>query len=455
MPRLFGTDGVRGLANGEVITADLALGLAQAAARVLTTGRHADELKLEGRRPRAVVARDPRVSGEFLAAAVAAGLASSGIDVLDAGVIPTPATAFLVADDHADFGVMISASHNPAPDNGIKFFAIGGTKLPDEVEDRIEAAVGQPKLTPTGAGVGRIRRFSDAEDRYVVHLLGTLDVSLKGLHVVIDCANGAAAGVSPQVFTDAGARVTVIGTDPDGLNINDGVGSTHLDVLQAAVLEHGADLGIAHDGDADRCLAVDAEGRIVDGDQIMAILALSMRERGMLADDTLVATTMSNLGLRIAMAEHGIRLIETAVGDRYVLEALTEHRLSLGGEQSGHIIMTKHATTGDGILTGLQIAAEMSRTGKSLAELASVMTVYPQVLVNVRDVDHHGLDSDELIADAVRDANEKLGDTGRVLLRPSGTEPLVRVMVEAEDLEAAERIAAELAGIVRSRLALT
>jgi phosphoglucosamine mutase len=455
MPRLFGTDGVRGLANGEVITADLALGLAQAAARVLTTGRHADELKLEGRRPRAVVARDPRVSGEFLAAAVAAGLASSGIDVLDAGVIPTPATAFLVADDHADFGVMISASHNPAPDNGIKFFAIGGTKLPDEVEDRIEAAVGQPKLTPTGAGVGRIRRFSDAEDRYVVHLLGTLDVRLNGLHVVIDCANGAAAGVSPQVFTDAGARVTVIGTDPDGLNINDGVGSTHLDVLQAAVLEAGADLGIAHDGDADRCLAVDAEGRIVDGDQIMAILALSMRERGMLVDDTLVATTMSNLGLRIAMAEHGIRLIETAVGDRYVLEALTEHRLSLGGEQSGHIIMTQHATTGDGILTGLQLAAELSRTGKSLAELASVMTVYPQVLVNVRDVDHHGLDADEQIADAVRVANEKLGDTGRVLLRPSGTEPLVRVMVEAEDHAAAERIAAELAGIVRSRLALT
>jgi phosphoglucosamine mutase len=303
--------------------------------------------------------------------------------------------------------------------------------------------------------VGRIRRFSDAEDRYVVHLLGTLDVRLNGLHVVIDCANGAAAGVSPQVFTDAGARVTVIGTDPDGLNINDGVGSTHLDVLQAAVLEAGADLGIAHDGDADRCLAVDAEGRIVDGDQIMAILALSMRERGMLVDDTLVATTMSNLGLRIAMAEHGIRLIETAVGDRYVLEALTEHRLSLGGEQSGHIIMTQHATTGDGILTGLQLAAELSRTGKSLAELASVMTVYPQVLVNVRDVDHHGLDADEQIADAVRVANEKLGDTGRVLLRPSGTEPLVRVMVEAEDHAAAERIAAELAGIVRSRLALT
>src|ERR1700712_2262048 len=330
MPRLFGTDGVRGLANGDVITADLALGLAQAAAFVLTRGRHPDQLRAEGKRPRAVLARDPRVSGEFISAAVAAGLASSGIDVLDAGVIPTPAAAFLVADEKADFGVMISASHNPAADNGIKFFAIGGTKLPDEVEDRIEQALDEPKLAPTGGGVGRIRRFADAEDRYVVHLLGTLDVSLKGLHVVIDAAHGAAAGVSPQVFTDAGARVTVIGADPDGLNINDGVGSTHLDHLQAAVLEHGADLGIAHDGDADRCLAVDADGRIVDGDQMMAILAVSLKGRGRLVDNTLVATVMSNLGLRVAMAQNDITMIETKVGDRYVLEALGEHGLSLG-----------------------------------------------------------------------------------------------------------------------------
>ncbi|MEO5920878.1 MAG: phosphoglucosamine mutase [Pseudolysinimonas sp.] len=453
MPRLFGTDGVRGLANGEVITADLALQLAQSAARVLTRGRHADELRAAGKRPTAVLARDPRVSGEFISAAVAAGLASSGIDVLDAGVIPTPAAAFLVGAVGADFGVMISASHNPAPDNGIKFFAIGGTKLPDEVEDRIEEAMAEPKLTPTGGEVGRIRRFADAEDRYIIHLLGAVDVSLDGLHVVIDAANGAAAAVSPQVFTDAGAKVTVIGNDPDGMNINDGVGSTHLAPLRAAVLEHGADLGIAHDGDADRCLAIDAAGEVVDGDRMMAILAISLRDRGMLKDDTLVATVMSNLGLRVAMAEQGITMIETRVGDRYVLEALNEGGLSLGGEQSGHIIFTTHATTGDGILTGLQLAAEMKRTGKTLAELASVMTVYPQVLVNVRGVDHHGLESDATIAAAVTDAEHRLGDAGRVLLRPSGTEPLVRVMVEAENAAIAEEVSEALAAVVRERLA--
>jgi phosphoglucosamine mutase len=399
-----------------------------------------------------VLARDPRISGEFIAAAVAAGLASSGIDVLDAGVIPTPAAAFLVGAVGADFGVMISASHNPAPDNGIKFFAIGGTKLPDEVEDRIEEAMAEPKLTPIGGAVGRIRRFSDAEDRYIIHLLGSLDVRLDGLHVVIDGAHGAAAAVSPQAFTDAGAKVTVIGNDPDGMNINDGVGSTHLGPLRAAVLEHGADLGIAHDGDADRCLAIDAAGEIVDGDRMMAILATSLKARGMLKDDTLVATVMSNLGLRVAMAEHGIRMIETQVGDRYVLEVLNEKQLSLGGEQSGHIIFTTHATTGDGILTGLQLAAEMKRTGKTLAELASVMTLYPQVLVNVRDVDHHGLESDELIAAAVTDAETRLGDSGRVLLRRSGTEPLVRVMVEAENAAIAQEVSETLAAVVRERL---
>jgi len=455
MPRLFGTDGVRGLANGELITADLALGLAQAAARVLTQGRHADIVRGEGRRSRAVLARDPRVSGEFISAAVAAGLASSGIDVLDAGVIPTPAAAFLVGDIGADFGVMVSASHNPAPDNGIKFFAIGGVKLPDEVEDRIEAALAQPKLAPTGAGVGRIRRFADAEDRYLLHLLGTLDVRLDGLHVVLDCAHGAAAGVSPEVFADAGAHVTVIGAEPDGLNINDGLGSTHLEKLQATVRLAGADLGIAHDGDADRCLAVDADGNVIDGDRIMAILAVSMKRRGLLAHDTIAVTTMSNLGLRVAMAEHGIRIIETGVGDRYVLEAMGEHGLSLGGEQSGHIILSDHATTGDGILSGLQLAAEMVRTGKTAAELAAVMDVYPQVLVNVRGVDHHALHEDAVIAAAVAHHTESLGDSGRVLLRPSGTEPLVRVMVEARDGDQAQGIADELAGIVRERLALT
>ncbi|MCI2957848.1 phosphoglucosamine mutase [Agromyces atrinae] len=453
MPRLFGTDGVRGLANRE-LTADLALGLAQAAAAVLTQGRHAEERRSAGRRPVAVVARDPRVSGEFLTAAVSAGLASSGVDVLDAGVIPTPATAFLINDIRADFGVMISASHNPAPDNGIKFFSFGGTKLPDEVENRIESYLGRQKLAPTGGGVGRIRRFADAEDRYVVHLLGTLPNRLDGIHVVLDCAHGAASGVSPEVFTDAGAKVTVIGADPDGMNINDGVGSTHLDLLAQAVLEHGADVGIAHDGDADRCLAVDAAGNVVDGDQIMAILAIAMKGRGELTDDTLVATVMSNLGLRKAMEDNGIRVVQTKVGDRYVLEALNDEKLALGGEQSGHVIMTEFATTGDGVLTGLHLVAEMARTGKSLAELATVMTVYPQVLVNVRGVDHHALDSDDVIAAAVSSAQEALGDTGRVLLRPSGTEPMVRVMVEAADQATAETFAESLAGVVRERLAL-
>jgi phosphoglucosamine mutase len=453
MPRLFGTDGVRGLANRE-LTADLALGLAQAAAAVLTQGRHADELRAAGRRPVAVVARDPRVSGEFLTAAVSAGLASSGVDVLDAGVIPTPATAFLIDSIRADFGVMISASHNPAPDNGIKFFSFGGTKLPDEVEDRIESFLGRQKLAPVGDGVGRIRRFADAEDRYVVHLLGTLPHRLDGLKVVLDCAHGAAAGVSPETFKDAGAEVIVIGADPDGMNINDGVGSTHLEKLQAAVIEHGADLGIAHDGDADRCLAVDAGGNIIDGDRIMAILAVSMKERGTLTDDTLVVTVMSNLGLRRAMAEHGIRVVETKVGDRYVLEALAAEGLALGGEQSGHVIMSEFATTGDGVLTGLHLAAEMARTGKSIAELASVMTVYPQVLVNVRGVDHHALGADAEIAAAVAAVEAELGDSGRVLLRPSGTEPMVRVMVEAAEQEAAERHAESLAAVVRERLSI-
>ncbi len=449
---LFGTDGVRGLANG-LLTAELALHRAQATAVVLGQGRSAEARKAEGRRLTAVVARDPRVSGEFLSAAVAAGLASSGVDVLDAGVIPTPATAFLIADHDADFGVMVSASHNPAPDNGIKIFARGGTKLPDIVEQRIERALEWERLQPTGAGVGRIRRFADAEDRYVLHLLGSLPHRLDGLHVVLDCAHGAAAGVSPETFKDAGAQVTVIGAEPDGLNINDGVGSTHLDVLAEAVVRLGADVGIAHDGDADRCLAVDAHGNIVDGDQIMAILAVAMKQRGALVDDTLVATVMSNLGLHRAMEDHGIRVLQTGVGDRYVLEAMNEGGYSLGGEQSGHVIMSEFATTGDGLLTGLHLVAEMARQGKTLAELASIMTVYPQVLVNVRGVDRDGV-SDEGVQEAVAVSTAELGDSGRVLLRASGTEPLVRVMVEAADEHTARAHADRLADVVRERLAL-
>jgi len=430
------------------------LALAQSAAVVLTSGRRAEARRAEGRRATAVVARDPRISGEFLSAALSAGLASSGIDVLDAGVIPTPAAAFLVSAIGADFGVMVSASHNPAPDNGIKFFAFGGTKLPDEVEDRIEASLDAEHLLPTGGEVGRIQRFADAEDRYVIHLLGTLHNKLNGLHVVLDCAHGAASAISPEVFTDAGAKVTVIAADPNGMNINDSVGSTHLNVISDAVVAHGADIGIAHDGDADRCLAVDAQGNVIDGDQIMAILAVSMKERGRLKNDTLVATVMSNLGLHKAMEKHGIKVIQTAVGDRYVLEGLAEHDASLGGEQSGHVIMTEFATTGDGVLTGLHLVAEMARTGKTIAELASVMTVYPQILVNVRGVDHHSLEGNAGIAAAVAAAEAELSDTGRVLLRPSGTEPMVRVMVEAADQATADRLANQLADVVRAELAL-
>jgi phosphoglucosamine mutase len=347
---------------------------------------------------------------------------------------------------------MISASHNPAPDNGIKFFSYGGVKLPDEVEDRIEEHLGIEKLLPTGSEVGRIRRFADAEDRYALHLLSTLPQRLDGIHVVLDCAHGAAAAVSPQVFTNAGATITLIGAEPDGNNINDGVGSTHLDLLAAKVREVGADVGIAHDGDADRCLAVDAEGNVIDGDHIMAILAISMKERGLLPDNTLVATVMSNLGLHRAMASHDITVVETAVGDRYVVEALAAGGHGLGGEQSGHVIMSEFGTTGDGVLTGLHLVAEMARTGKSLNELAGLMTVYPQILVNVRGVDHRALHGNTAIETAVAEASLELADSGRVLLRPSGTEPMVRVMVEAADQATADRLAHAIAHVVKAEL---
>jgi len=444
---LFGTDGVRGLANGS-LTADLALTLAQATAVVLGQGRIAEARKAAGKRLTAVIARDPRVSGHFLSAAVEAGLASSGVDVLDAGTLPTPAAAYLIGDIDADFGVMVSASHNPAPDNGIKLFARGGVKLPDEVERRIEAAMDGEKLRPTGGDVGRVVRFSDAEDRYAIHLLASLPHRLDGLHVVLDCAHGAASGVSPETFRNAGAKVTVIGADPDGVNINDGYGSTHMERLSAEVVRTGADVGIAHDGDADRCLAVDADGNIVDGDQIMAILAVAMKRDGRLKDDTLVATVMSNLGLRRAMEAQGITLEQTAVGDRYVLERMHEGGFTLGGEQSGHVIMSRYATTGDGVLTGLHLCAEMARTGRSLADLASVMTVFPQVLINVRGVERSRATDADVLA-GVQVAEAALGDSGRVLIRPSGTEPMVRVMVEAASQDDAQRIAEELAEIVR------
>ncbi len=447
MGRLFGTDGVRGTANKE-ITAEFTLRLAQAAALVLGA-----DARNRGDRPRAVIAHDPRISSDFISAAVAAGLASSGVDVFDAGVVPTPAAAYLTADIDADFGVMISASHNSAPDNGIKFFARGGQKLADATEDKIERAMGQ-SLTPIGSEVGRVTRFSDAEDRYILHLLGTLPNRLDGLKIVLDCAHGAASAISPQIFSDAGAKVIVIGADPDGNNINSGYGSTHLSALQAAVISHKADLGIAHDGDADRCLAVDHTGAIVDGDHLMTILALALRETGSLARNTLVTTVMSNLGLKVAMRGAGIEIVETNVGDRYVLEAMREGGYSLGGEQSGHVIFAQYATTGDGVLTGLHIAAKVASSGQTLRELAAVMPNFPQVLINVPGVDRTKLSTDEELNQLVATAEAELGDKGRVLLRASGTEALVRVMVEAQDQGTAQSWAERIALAVERRLGL-
>ncbi|MFI8350878.1 phosphoglucosamine mutase [Streptomyces sp. NPDC085596] len=451
MGRLFGTDGVRGVANAD-LTAEMALGLSVAAAHVL-----AEAGTFEGHRPTAVVGRDPRASGEFLEAAVVAGLASAGVDVLRVGVLPTPAVAHLTGVLGADLGVMLSASHNAMPDNGVKFFARGGHKLADELEGRIEAVYdshrhGEPWERPTGAGVGRVRDYETGFETYVTHLLSVLPNRLDGLKIVLDEAHGAASGVSPEAFSRAGATIVTIGAEPDGLNINDGCGSTHLGLLKAAVLEHGADLGIAHDGDADRCLAVDHTGEEVDGDQILAVLALAMREHSALASDTVVATVMSNLGFKLAMERAGIRLVQTAVGDRYVLEEMKEHGFTLGGEQSGHVIILDHATTGDGTLTGLLLAARVAETGRALRELASVMDRLPQVLVNVPDVDRSRVRTSADLAAAVGEAERELGETGRVLLRPSGTEPLVRVMVEAADIDQARTIAGRLADAVKSAL---
>ncbi|KMO97645.1 phosphoglucosamine mutase [Streptomyces roseus] len=451
MGQLFGTDGVRGVANAD-LTAELALGLSVAAAHVL-----AEAGTFAGHRATAVVGRDPRASGEFLEAAVVAGLASAGVDVLRVGVLPTPAVAYLTGALGADLGVMLSASHNAMPDNGIKFFARGGHKLADELEDRIEAVyeehrTGAPWDRPTGSGVGRVSDYDEGFDKYVAHLIGVLPNRIEGLKIVLDEAHGAAARVSPEAFARAGAEIITIGAEPDGLNINDGCGSTHLELLKQAVVEHGADFGIAHDGDADRCLAVDATGAEIDGDQILAVLALAMREAGQLRGNTVVGTVMSNLGFKLAMEGEGIDVVQTGVGDRYVLESMKEHGYALGGEQSGHVIILDHATTGDGTLTGLMLAARVAATGRSLAELAGVMRRLPQVLINVPDVDKSRVTTSGELAAAVLDAERELGTTGRVLLRPSGTEPLVRVMVEAADIEQARAVAGRLADAVKSAL---
>jgi phosphoglucosamine mutase len=450
--RLFGTDGVRGVAGLE-LTAQLALDLSVAAATVLG-GR-------EGRdgRPVAVVGRDPRVSGEFLEAAVVAGLASSGVDVLRLGVIPTPGVAYLTGALDADFGVVISASHNPAADNGIKFFGPGGVKLPDAIEDAIEAGLRSARLTSApaaapAAGFGRIRDAAAEHGRYLDYLLATLPGSpqppLAGLRVVADCAHGAAYRLAPQALRQAGAEVITIGTAPDGLNINEGCGSTALGPLRAAVVEHGADAGIAYDGDADRCLAVDGEGEPLDGDQILTVLATGLKAAGRLTGDAVVVTVMSNQGFHVVMREAGIEVIETPVGDKHVSAAMRDGGYVLGGEQSGHIIMGEHATTGDGLLTSLQLLAAVNRQGVPMAAAAKMMPKYPQVLVNVPgDASQLGPAVDA----AVQRAEAQLSGDGRILVRPSGTEPKIRLMIQARDAVLAERVIGQLAEEVRRALA--
>ena len=440
MGRLFGTDGVRGVANRE-LTAELALALGAAAARHLTTSG-------PGRRV-AVVGRDPRASGEMLEAAVIAGLTSEGVDALQVGVLPTPAVAYLTGAYDAGFGVMISASHNPMPDNGIKIFGPGGHKLDDDTEDQIEELVAAgPGLRPVGAGIGRRINAGDADDRYLRHLSKVSPLPLDDLTVVVDCAHGAASSVAPRSFRAAGARVIPINAEPNGLNINDGCGSTHLDSVQSAVVAHRADLGLAVDGDADRCLAIDADGQLVDGDAIMVVHALAMKQAGELASNTLVTTVMSNLGLHLAMRSAGITVRTTGVGDRYVLEELRAGAYSLGGEQSGHIVMPAVGSTGDGIVTGLRLMTRMVQTRSSLATLASAMRSLPQVLINVKVADKATAAAAPSVQSAVEEAEAELGDTGRILLRPSGTEPMIRVMVEAPEEGVAQEVANRVADAV-------
>ena len=445
--RLFGTDGIRGLANRD-LTAELALNVSVAAAHILV-----ESLQNQSNiRPKAIVGSDSRASGEFLEAAVVAGLTSAGVDVCRVGVLPTPAIAYLVGESGADLGVMLSASHNPMPDNGIKLFTRGGGKLDDAVEDQIEARMNEPWERPTGQGVGRVIEDKDAAERYLKHLQSAVTTNLNGLKVVVDCANGAASYVAPEALRRAGAEVMSVANNPDGWNINDGVGSTHLDFLKQQVKQHGADLGIAHDGDADRCLAIDANGEEVDGDQILAILASGLSARGELSKSTVVATVMSNLGFLKAMERSNIKVEVTSVGDRYVLEKMLNEDLILGGEQSGHIIYRKFANTGDGILTALLLLQEIKKSDKTLADAASIMKKLPQVLINVKDVAKEKLDGNSAIKSAIEKSETQLNGSGRVLLRASGTEALVRVMVEAPTDTLASSVAKELAEVVKKEL---
>jgi phosphoglucosamine mutase len=441
MGRLFGTDGVRGSANKD-LTPELVFSLGKSASLVIA--------KTHGKgKAKAVVGRDPRASGEMLEAALIAGLATVGVDVLKVGVLPTPAIAYLTKYYGANLGVVLSASHNVFSDNGVKFFSKDGKKLPDDVEDEIEKNLETVVPHPTGSEVGRVKEMADAYEAYLAHLLETVNTgALKGLKIAVDCANGAASEVAPDLYSRVGAQVIAIHNTPNGININDNCGSTHLESLIETVKKNNCDLGIAHDGDADRCLAIDDEGNVIDGDHILALLAHDFKQNGNLTSDTVVSTVMANLGFKIAMKSASINVIETAVGDRYVLEAMEEKNYVLGGEQSGHIIMRNHSTTGDGLLTALHLMNAVSSTKKPLKELAGIVNKFPQILINVADVDKVKIDNSELVS-AVKKAENDLGEKGRVLLRSSGTEPLIRVMVEAETIKQAQEIAKSLAEIVK------
>ena len=441
MPSLFGTDGVRGVANRD-LTPDLALALGRAAGLVLAPGGG-----------RVVVGRDTRVSGPMLHGALTAGLCSAGASVLDAGVLPTPGVAWLARAEDASAGAVISASHNPVPDNGIKFFSAFGTKISADEEARIEALLAEgPGDLPVGEGVGAVEVLEDAAARYVAHLQDAIETPLDGLRIVLDCAYGAAWDVGPRAFRRAGADVMALHDSPDGARINVDCGSTSLDTLAKTVVAEGAAFGLGFDGDADRVLAVDETGGVVDGDRIIALAALHLKQRDALDGNLVVTTVMANLGLRRALEAAGIDAVTVPVGDRYVAEAMIEHGAVLGGEQSGHVIFSEHATTGDGVLTGLKLAEIVAAAGRPLSQLAAVFEPYPQVLLNVRIADKEGWEGAEEVWTRVREAEEALGDRGRVLLRASGTEPLVRVMVEAEDAATADRVAAELAALVEDRL---
>lgn len=444
MGKFFGTDGVRGVANKD-LTPELAFKLGWAA----TTYFGRDHEK-----PVIVIGRDTRISGHMLEAALAAGICSAGGQAILLSVVPTPAVAYLAGKLNAQAGVVISASHNPYPDNGIKFFAGNGYKLSDAVEDELEELVlgcNEEMQRPVGDKIGTITQHHDLLKQYIDYLVGTVDVNFKGLKLVVDCANGAAYEVAPVVYKRLGAEVIVINNHPTGTNINDKCGSTHLEQLQEAVIKHKADFGIAHDGDADRCLAVDENGEIIDGDQMMVICALDLMAQNKLKDNTLVATVMSNIGLYQAIKKAGGRVEVAGVGDRYVLELMQEKSFILGGEQSGHVIFAEHSTTGDGVLTALQVIASLKRSGKSMSELAAVMTRYPQLLVNVRVASKEGWEENEAITKAIQQGEKELSEQGRILVRPSGTEQLIRVMAEGPDMDKLERIVHQIANTVKDQ----